>query len=336
MQKLPLSSKAYQGKQQACGKCVILRSCSCFAKGHSASYAVESYQSLYLKAYYPLEFYVGGINNFGGFYRTEFYVHAARMSGAVIHAPCVNHSEYHTSIRGTSIYLGLIHTALLEQKLAQRIVAERQSGGDYRNLHDFTERMAPGLEQLKILVRIGAFRLSGKNRKELMWEIHWLHNKQKPVPAMVKLFREPPKEYHLPELTYDKLEDAFEQMELLGFPLCNPFTLVAEETVKSGGLQLMARHLQKLTGRLVQILGYLVTIKPTRTIKDEYMSLDTWLGREGFFFDTVHFTEAARKYPFQGRGIYRLQGVVTNDFGAKSMDVQRMEKIPYLPDPKWD
>ncbi|HCD48066.1 MAG TPA: hypothetical protein DEQ46_05480, partial [Cryomorphaceae bacterium] len=41
-----------------------------FAKGHSASYAVESYQSLYLKAHYPLEYMVAVINNFGGFYST--------------------------------------------------------------------------------------------------------------------------------------------------------------------------------------------------------------------------------------------------------------------------
>ena len=41
-----------------------------FAKGHSASYAVESYQSLFLKAYYPLEYMVASVNNFGGFYRT--------------------------------------------------------------------------------------------------------------------------------------------------------------------------------------------------------------------------------------------------------------------------
>ena len=41
--------------------------------------AVESYQSLYLKAHYPLEFMVGVINNGGGFYRTELYVHEARM-----------------------------------------------------------------------------------------------------------------------------------------------------------------------------------------------------------------------------------------------------------------
>ena len=44
-----------------------------FSKAHSASFAVESFQDLYLKAYYPLEFMVGVINNFGGFYPTHLY-----------------------------------------------------------------------------------------------------------------------------------------------------------------------------------------------------------------------------------------------------------------------
>jgi DNA polymerase-3 subunit alpha/error-prone DNA polymerase len=50
---------------------------------HSASYAVESYQSLYLKVHYPVEFMVA-VNNQGGFYRTEVYVHEAKMSGGII------------------------------------------------------------------------------------------------------------------------------------------------------------------------------------------------------------------------------------------------------------
>ena len=79
-----------------------------FAKGHSASYAVESYQSLFLKAYYPLEYMVATINNFGGFYRTELYVHEARMGGAKICAPCVNRGSYETVIHGKAIYLGFI------------------------------------------------------------------------------------------------------------------------------------------------------------------------------------------------------------------------------------
>lgn len=63
-----------------------------FAKGHSASYAVESYQTLYLRAYFPLEYMVAVLNNGGGFYRAEFYVHEARMLGGIVHPPCVNQS----------------------------------------------------------------------------------------------------------------------------------------------------------------------------------------------------------------------------------------------------
>src|SRR5204862_409497 len=80
-----------------------------FSKAHSASFAVESYQSLYLKTYFPMEFMVGVINNFGGFYRTPFYFHELRKAGARLHAPCVNQSDTYTNIKGIDVYVGLIH-----------------------------------------------------------------------------------------------------------------------------------------------------------------------------------------------------------------------------------
>ncbi|MBL7811761.1 MAG: DNA polymerase III subunit alpha [Bacteroidetes bacterium] len=307
-----------------------------FAKGHSASYAVESYQSLYLKAYYPLEFYVGVINNFGGFYRTEFYVHAARMCGADVQAPDVNHSGYLTGIRGKTIYLGLVHVASLEQKFARQIVAERDANGAYKNLYDFKERTEPGLEQLKILIRMGAFRFTGKNRKELMWEAHWMMNKKKPGPVTEKLFREPPKEFVLPNLSYDQVEDAFEQIELLGFPLCNPFDMVAGLTAEQRKRMHTAHSIARGLGKRVEIWGYLVTIKPTRTIKGQEMNFGTWLDHKGHFFDTTHFPDAVRHWPFKGRGVYRIVGVVVDDFGVLSVDVEQMEKMPYVADPRWE
>src|SRR5574343_1852601 len=78
-----------------------------FSKGHSASYAVESYQSLFLKAYYPLEYMTATINNFGGFYSTELYVHEARMHGGIIEPPCVNEGSAVAVIRGIRIILGM-------------------------------------------------------------------------------------------------------------------------------------------------------------------------------------------------------------------------------------
>ncbi|WET68855.1 hypothetical protein [Sphingobacterium sp.] len=54
-----------------------------FNKAHSASFAVESYQSLFLKTYYPLEFMVAVLNNYGGFYNRKVYVNEARISGGM-------------------------------------------------------------------------------------------------------------------------------------------------------------------------------------------------------------------------------------------------------------
>ncbi len=78
-----------------------------FSKAHSASFAVESYQSLFLKVYYPMEFMVAVINNFGGFYSRELYFHELKKTGAVVHAPCVNQSNYLTCIKGYMFILAL-------------------------------------------------------------------------------------------------------------------------------------------------------------------------------------------------------------------------------------
>ncbi|MFM9076164.1 MAG: DNA polymerase III subunit alpha, partial [Bacteroidota bacterium] len=131
-----------------------------FAKGHSASYAVESYQSLYLKAHYPLEFMTGVINNFGGFYRTEFYFHEARHAGAIIEPPCVNQSGYLTTINGNRLLTGFIHLSGLENKIARLIAQDRTQNGDYRNLADFIRRIPIGPEQIRLLIRAGAFRFT--------------------------------------------------------------------------------------------------------------------------------------------------------------------------------
>src|SRR3989344_6127004 len=167
-----------------------------FSKGHSASYAVESYQSLYLKAYYPLEYMVATINNFGGFYRTEIYVREAEKLGAIIKPPCINNSEYHTVIHGTEIILGFQHIEGLEQKIIQAILTERQENGPFLSLNDLTQRVIVPIEQLTLLVRINALRSFRIAKKVLLWEAH-LYQQKKPVHDKVQtsLFEGPKKTF---------------------------------------------------------------------------------------------------------------------------------------------
>jgi len=300
-----------------------------FAKGHSASYAVESYQSLFLKAHYPLEFMVGVINNFGGFYRTEFYFHEARMSGAEIKAPCVNHSENLTTIYGDTIYIGFIHLKSLETKIAQLIPLERQKNGTYKSLDNFLRRIPNiGLEQLRILIRLGSFRFTGRTKQQLLWESMLFLSKARAKPSTtVELFDTEPKEFPLPELKRNVLEDAFDEIELLGFPLCNPFDLLA--TTDFGDVT--AKNLSEKKGEQVHIVGYIVTTKDASTMKTkEHMAFGTFYDVQGEVFDTVHFPNSARKFPFRGRGFYRLKGKVIEDFGVYSLDVHWMDKLPMV------
>ncbi|MBK8948538.1 MAG: DNA polymerase III subunit alpha [Flavobacteriales bacterium] len=233
-----------------------------FAKGHSASYAVESYQSLYLKAHHPLEFLVGVANNFGGFYRTEFYLHEAKRAGAVIEAPCVNTSEELCSLHSMAssewrvaskmhprhspltarhsplsplsplIYLGLANIKSLENGTVQLILNERRRNGPFTDLQDLLKRVPLAVEQARILIRAGALRFTGKSKPHLLWDLTLLHQPAR-VTADGDLFVTRVEEPRLPDLQHYPLADAYDELDLLGFPLCDPFTLVQVECLRT-------------------------------------------------------------------------------------------------------
>ncbi|WP_445383260.1 DNA polymerase III subunit alpha [Robiginitalea sp. IMCC43444] len=301
-----------------------------FAKGHSASYAVESYQSLFLRAYYPLEYMVAVLNNGGGFYRPETYVHEARMLGAVIHEPCINHSVVQTRIEGRDIYLGFMYLKELEARVMDRIVKERDAHGRYHSLEDFLDRVPISIEQISILIRIDAFRSTGKEKHNLLWQAHMLLSGEK-LPEHPRLFPPQHRKYSIPRLHATRLETAFTQLELLGFCLCSPFELLARPAANTHG----SKHLQDFLGRCIDIYGYLVTVKNTKTHKGDRMHFATLIDRYGEVFDTVHFPPVAAKYRFRGKGIYRFYGKVVSEFGFLSIEVLKMEKQDYIPDPRY-
>ena len=308
-----------------------------FAKGHSASYAVESYQSLYLKAHYPLEYMVAVINNFGGFYSTEFYVHEARKLGGTVEAPCVQQGDYPTVIRGTTIYLGFVLLHGLDETVGVTIGRERQEGGPFSNLTDFIDRVPIGIEQLSLLIRIGAFRFTGIAKQTLLWEAHHLlkGHKQSAVPAAVpSLFKGmiSSHDYKVPLLEQSALERAFDEIELLGFPLADPF-LLADEPMDQGTT---AIELPEKLGHFVISYGYLVTVKDTKTQKGDRMNFATFVDQNGDFLDSVHFPNIAAQFPFRGKGLYKVQGRVVEEFGFFSIEASALYKLAVIPDPRYE
>ncbi|MGB5023861.1 MAG: DNA polymerase III subunit alpha [Saprospiraceae bacterium] len=302
-----------------------------FCKAHSASFAVESFQSLYLKSHYPLEFMVAVINNFGGFYNTELYVHEARMCGAMIHAPCVNNSKYLTDIHGQQVWIGFIHIQSLEQATGKRIVRERECNGPYLNLEDFIRRVPMGREQLQLLIRINALRFTGLSKGELMWEKNAVPEMGKTQIVHSYLFQDESESFVMPGLEEGAFDQSFDEIELLGFPLCNPFDLLEADVSDC----IVSKDLKKYMNRNVQLLGYYVTQKPVRTKQGKLMAFGTWLDREGQFFDTTHFPPELEKSPFQGRGCYLIVGKVVDDFDFASIEVKFMKKLAYVKDGRY-
>lgn len=303
-----------------------------FCKAHSASYAVESYQSLYLKVYYPLEFMVAVINNQGGFYRTEVYVHEARMSGALILNPCINKSGYETSLHGREVYLGLMLLQGLENRLAEGIVEERKRNGDFVSLEDFVRRIPIGIEGVQLLIFIGAFRFTGKSKSELLVQARLLLVNFRPEQRMPLLLQEPAKEWSLPKLERSYFEDAFDEIELLGFPVsCSPFDLL--QTAFRGDV--MAADLVNCHKKQVRMLAYLIARKHVPT-KRGVMYFGTWIDVNGDYFDTAHFPDCLERYPFKGGGCYLLLGTVEVDYHFPTLTIHKMAKLPFIPDPRYN
>ncbi len=303
-----------------------------FSKAHSASFAVESFQSLYLRAYFPLEFITAVVNNFGGFYDSEIYLHEARMLGATIHAPCVNNSRHVSHLEGSDLYLGFVHLKDLEKQLAATICGERERRGAFLDLADFTRRVAIGEEQLTLLIRIGAFRFTGKTKPQLLWELK-LHLKPKRDKRQPDVLFVPEGEmYQLPALQPEAIEDAYDEIELLGFPLCSPFSLLPDQA--SLPALTPARLLSEHNQQVVRMLGYLVTVKTTTTVKGERMQFATFLDPEGEMVDLTLFPNEVRNNPLSGRGVYLLEARVVREFGYHSLELIRQEKRLYLPDPR--
>ena len=296
-----------------------------FSKAHSASYAVESYQSLYLKSHYPLEFQVAVINNFGGFYQTWFYFNEARRMGAKIHLPCVNRSDYLTTLNGRTIFMGFVHLQGLEQQFVERFLAERAARGPFKSLEDFVARVPFSLEQLVLLIRGGAFGFTKKPKAELLWQAY-LNKSEGKKEQPETLFQLENQHFEFPDFKTNALQNAYEEIELYGFPVSLTWFDLLKTSFRG---ELMACQMLNFVGQRYRMLGKLVTVKNFRTCKGDPMALATFIDATGEAFDTVLFPQVLKNYPFQGDGVYLLLGKVTEEFGQPSLEVEKMGRLGY-------
>lgn len=301
-----------------------------FAKAHSASYAIESYQCLFLKSHYPREYLVAVVNNGGGFYHPKVYLQEARKEGALVHLPCVNNSRAQASIKGADIYLGLGQIDHLNTDTITRILAARSGAGPFGDLESFIRRTRISQEQLHLLIRVGALRFTGSSKKNLLWQSYPLQPAAT-APAGRELITATAQPVVLPVLEDHPDESYYDEMELLHFPVsCSAFDML--RTAFRG--EVMVADLPAHQGQTVRMVGHYICQKSLRTKKGEPMAFGTFWDAKFDYLDTVHFSESLKKYPLQGAGTYLIEGKVSQEYGVPALEVIRMAKLPIRPDPR--
>lgn len=127
-----------------------------FVKAHSASYAMLSFRSAYLRRHHPAEFMAAVISNHGGFYSTLAYVSECRRMGLDVLAPDVNRSELRCRGFGRTMLLGLEMIASLRLQTACAIVEERRSRGRFYSIENLARRVPCSRADAEALAGSGA------------------------------------------------------------------------------------------------------------------------------------------------------------------------------------
>ncbi|MDR2172140.1 MAG: DNA polymerase III subunit alpha [Planctomycetaceae bacterium] len=148
-----------------------------FNKSHSTAYALVAYMTAYLKAHYPVEFMAalltGDISkrNFKSKDSTVEHIEDCNRMGITVEPPDVNKSFQLYSVVGGKILFALTAIKSCGDWAADKIVQARQSGGDFKNIFDFCERVdsrACNRSTLDALIKSGAFDSFGCPRALLM------------------------------------------------------------------------------------------------------------------------------------------------------------------------
>jgi len=161
-----------------------------FCKSHAAAFAKTSYDTLYLRAHYPAEFYCALLNNQPmGFYAPRVLVGDARRHGVSVRPVHVNRSGAECSIEDGAIRLGLTYVNGLGDAAIERILTVRKDRA-YDSLIDFCRRTRLPRRLVENLILAGAMEEWGQDRRRLLWQLGRLRYQTDELPIDIAEMRE--------------------------------------------------------------------------------------------------------------------------------------------------
>ena len=132
-----------------------------FNKSHAAAYAVVSYRTAYLKAYYPAEFMAATLNSFlGNLDKIPDYIEECKRLNIQILKPDINKSYTKFTVDNEKIRFGLGSIKNVGTAAVDEIVEERTKNGEFKDFADFCERikdLSVNKKCVESLTKAGAF-----------------------------------------------------------------------------------------------------------------------------------------------------------------------------------
>lgn len=290
-----------------------------FCKAHSASYALVSFKSAWLRAHYPAEFMAAVISNQGGFYATFAYVSEARRMGLGVLGPDINESEIRYTARRGNIRCGLMQVKGVHEACLAAIVRERAAGGPFTSLADFMARTRVHPADAERLIKAGAFDSLCPNRAQLMWELALCARPQR------ELFEFDATAPRVSNWSREEILRA--ELETLGFLLSShPLTLYRRELDRIRFV--WARDLPAHVGKQVTTIGWWVTGKLVGTKRGEPMEFVSFEDTSALY-ETTFLPDAYARFchMLHREQAYVLRGVVEEEHGAVTLTVHTVSLL---------
>ena len=145
-----------------------------FNKSHAACYAVVTYQTAWLKYYYPTEFMAALMTSVIDFpAKVAGYILTCRSMKIPLLPPDINEGEAGFSVSGGAVRYGLTAIKGVGRPVIDGIIAERKARGPFRDLHDFLSRMVMQEREInrrviESFIKAGALDCLGATRKQMM------------------------------------------------------------------------------------------------------------------------------------------------------------------------
>jgi len=304
-----------------------------FCKPHSASYALLSFKSCFLKAHYPAEFMGAVLKNQGGYYSPLAYISEARRMGIKVLKPDINLSRNEYFGNKDTISIGFMQIKGLSSAIVKKLLQEREKNGRFSGLIDFMERANAGINDTALLIKAGCFRnIERYNQPQLLFMAHsFRHRKEKngsDTPGSDLLYEAP---HHSPCPSPPPMRDISDEQklknerELFGFISSMHPMEYYRKRIKISDI-IPAKDLPRFCNKSVKTAGILVTAKTVLTKHDKLMQFISFED-ETAIFETVFFPKTYKKYALQlsHHKPYILSGRVNAEFDVISLTVYEIE-----------